>query len=239
MGVRLGYEREPLHLTARLRRRVAGQHPAQQHEAFAAAAGVEPVVHARPRILERDDQRAVAVRVGDGRAVRGYDALDRITSTELANGMRSEAGFVAAGRLNALTSKRSGAVEETLTQSFAAGRPTSSVDSAFTGSETYAYDSVGRVSTITYPGGERRELAYDLRSRTSSERFVDPGGATLIELLYSYDLANRIISIRRNPGNLPLLAYTYTGGFVTRTDYGSGLHRTATLPIEAIAPVAS
>jgi RHS repeat-associated protein len=47
--------------------------------------------------------------------------------------------------------------------------------------------------------------------------------------VYSYDLANRVTEIRRNPGNLPLLAYTYTGGFVTQTDYGSGLRRTATI----------
>jgi RHS repeat-associated protein len=159
----------------------------------------------------------------------GYDGLDRITSTELANGMRSELGHDAAGRVNAITSKRSGAVEETLTRSFAAGRLTSSVDSAFTGSETYAYDSAGRVTTLTYPGGERRELIYDLRSRVTIERFVAAGGVTVVELLYSYDLANRVTEVRRNPGNLPLLAYTYTGGFVTQTDYGSGLRRTATI----------
>jgi len=159
----------------------------------------------------------------------GYDGLDRMISTELANGMRSEVGHDAAGRVNAITSKRSGVVEETLTRSFAAGRLTSSLDSAFTGSETYAYDTAGRVSAITYPGSERRELVYDLRSRVTTERFVAAGGGTVIELLYSYDLANRVTEIRRNPGNLPLLAYTYTGGFVTQTDTGSGLRRTATI----------
>ncbi|MCI0633071.1 MAG: hypothetical protein L0206_04025, partial [Actinobacteria bacterium] len=91
----------------------------------------------------------------------GYDPLDRVSSTELANGMRSELGYDGAGRVRTITSKRSGVVEETLTRTFSAGRLTSSVDSAFTGSETYAYDFAGRVSTITYPGGEHRELGYD------------------------------------------------------------------------------
>ena len=46
---------------------------------------------------------------------------------------------------------------------------------------------------------------------------------------YSYDLANRIREIRRGPLNQLLLKYTYTTGFVTQTDYGSGLRRTATI----------
>ena len=77
---------------------------------------------------------------------------------------------------------------------------------------------MGRVSTITYPGGERRELLYDLRSRVTTERFISSGGTTLVELLYSYDLANRIREVRRNPSNQLLLSYTYTTGFVTQTD---------------------
>jgi RHS repeat-associated protein len=157
----------------------------------------------------------------------GYDALDRVSSTELANGMRSELGYDAAGRVNAVTSKRSGVVEETLSRSFAAGRLTGSVDSVFTGSEAYAYDAAGRVETITYPGGERRELEYDLRSRVTTERFID-GASVLVLLTYSYDLANRLTEVRRTPLNLLVLKYTYTNGFVTQIDYGNGLRRTAT-----------
>jgi RHS repeat-associated protein len=157
----------------------------------------------------------------------GYDALDRITSTELANGMRSELGYDAAGRVDAVTSKRSGVVEETLTRSFAAGRLTSSVDSAFTGSETYVYDVAGRVSTVTYPGGEGRELVYDLRSRVTVERFIDASDVTLVELLYTHDLANRVTEIRRGPLDVLVLKYTYTNGFLTQTDYQNGLRRTA------------
>jgi RHS repeat-associated protein len=158
----------------------------------------------------------------------GWDALDRITSTELANAMRSELGYDGAGRMNAITSKRSGVVEETLARSFSANRLTSSVDSAYAGPETYAYDSAGRVSTITYPGGERRELVYDLRSRVTTERFIDASDVTIVELVYSYDLANRITEVRRGPLNLLVLKYTYTNGFVTQTDYGNGFRRTAT-----------
>ncbi|MCI0636347.1 MAG: hypothetical protein L0206_20895, partial [Actinobacteria bacterium] len=128
----------------------------------------------------------------------GYDALDRVTSTELANGMRSELGYDGAGRLRTITSKRAGSVEETLVRSFLSGRITSSTDSAYTGPETYAYDSAGRVSTITYPGGERREFVYDLRSRVTTERFVVSENP-LLELTYSYDLANRVSEIRRQP----------------------------------------
>ncbi|MCI0633272.1 MAG: hypothetical protein L0206_05055, partial [Actinobacteria bacterium] len=159
----------------------------------------------------------------------GYDALDRVTSTELANGMRSELGYDGAGRVRTITSKRSSEVEETLTRTFAAGRLTSSTDSAYTGSETYAYDSAGRVSTITYPGGERRELGYDLRSRVTTERFVEASEIPLLELSYSYDLANRVSEIRRQPSNGLVLRYTYTNGFLTQTDYQNGLHRTATI----------
>jgi YD repeat-containing protein len=158
----------------------------------------------------------------------GYDALGRVTSTELANGMRSELGYDTAGRMNAVTSKRSSVVEETLARSFAGGRLAASTDSVYAGSETYAYDSTGRVSTITYPGGERRELAYDVRSRVTSERFVDASNA-LVELLYTYDLADRVAELRRGPLNVLVLKYTYTNGFLTQTDYQNGLRRTATI----------
>jgi RHS repeat-associated protein len=158
----------------------------------------------------------------------GYDALDRVTSHELANGMRSEFAYDAVGRIRTIVSKRSSLVEATLTRTFANGRLTASLDSAWGGAETYAYDGAGRVSVITYPGGERLELSYDVRSRVVSERFVDEAERTALELDYAYDLANRVVEIRRQPGNHALVTYTYTNGFVTRTDYGNGLHRTAT-----------
>jgi RHS repeat-associated protein len=158
----------------------------------------------------------------------GYDGLDRITSTELANGMRSEIGYDGAGRVRTIASKRSGVVEETLTRTFSAGRLVSSQDSAYSGPETYAYDDAGRVSTITYPGGERREIGYDLRSRVASERFVDAAEATVLELAYVYDLANRVREIRRQPFDLLVIQYTYTNGFVSQTDTLNGLRRTAT-----------
>ena len=43
-------------------------------------------------------------------------------------------------------------------------------------------------------------------------------------------LANRLTEIRRSPSTFNLLQvkYTYTNGFVTQTDYGNGLRRTAT-----------
>jgi RHS repeat-associated protein len=159
----------------------------------------------------------------------GYDALDRITSTELANGMRSELGYDGAGRIRTITSKRLAVVEESQTRTFSNGRLVSSLDSAYSGPETYGYDAAGRVSTIVYPGGERRELAYDLRSRVTSERFIDAAEATVLELTYAYDLANRVVEIRRQPLNVLQLKYTYTNGFVTQTDYGNGLRRTVTM----------
>jgi RHS repeat-associated protein len=143
--------------------------------------------------------------------------------------MRSELGYDGAGRVHTITSKRSGVVEETLTRTFSNGRLVSSLDSAYSGSESYAYDAAGRVSTITYPGGERREFGYDLRSRVTSERFVDAAEATVLELTYAYDLANRVVEIRRQPLNVLQLKYTYTNGFVTQTDYGNGLRRTVTM----------
>jgi RHS repeat-associated protein len=125
-------------------------------------------------------------------------------------------------------SKRSGVVEETLSRTFSAGRLTSSNDTAYTAAETFAYDSAGRVSTITYPGGERLELTYDARSRVVTDRFIDELDATLDELHYSYDSANRVSELRRGPLNQLILKYIYTNGFLTETQYQNGLRRTAT-----------
>jgi hypothetical protein len=72
------------------------------------------------------------------------------------------------------------------------------------------------------------EIGYDLRSRVASERFVDAAEATVLELAYVYDLANRVREIRRQPFDLLVIQCTYTNGFVSQTDTLNGLRRTAT-----------
>jgi RHS repeat-associated protein len=169
----------------------------------------------------------------------GYDAVDRVSSTELANGMRAEIAFDGAGRTNAVISKRSGVIEETLSRTFSGGRLTLSNDTAYAAAETLAYDSAGRVSTVTYPGGERRELTYDVRSRVVTERFIDSLDTTVVELHYSYDLADRITEVRRGALNVLVLRYTYANGFLTETQYQNGLRRTATPSVDFGLPDAT
>ncbi len=172
------------------------------------------------RAVERRDRSG-----GSWRATRfERDLLGRVTQVERPNGMRTRIRHDAAGRRQALEHWRGGALESSATFGFAQGRLARVQDAAHGGaSEDYVYDAAGRVGAIAYPGGERLELAYDLRSRVVSERYLAANGAEFRRLRFAYDLADREIEVR--DGDALLRSRRIAEGRLAEERFGNGLLR--------------
>lgn len=150
-----------------------------------------------------------------------YDALGRMISAEKANGMRTEWGHDAADRIATTRILRDGTVEATRDVTYENGRVSAVHDSNHAGAETYDYDASGRVSVVRYPDGERKEIAYDVRSRKTSERFVGSGGLQVAHLEYAYDDVDRPVAILES--GTPVVEREFSGGRVSALLYGNGL----------------
>ena len=152
------------------------------------------------------------------------DLLGRVTSQLRPNGMETRVQFDAAGRRSALLHLRGGAFESAASFGYASGRLASIVDAAHGyAAESYGYDAAGRVSRVSYPDGERLELAWDLRSRVAEERYVADSGAELRRLRFAYDLADREVELRDGGGVLRALGFA--AGRLGEERLGSGLVR--------------
>ena len=136
--------------------------------------------------------------------------------------MREEVSYGPADRAASVRRLRGGALESTLSFAWEDGALVRVEDSE-SGVERYAYDAAGRRVTTEFAGGERLQLAYDVRSRTRSESFVTAQGGLLATLSYAHDLADRRIEIADASG--ALVATTYEDGRIAEQRSGNGLVR--------------
>ncbi len=165
--------------------------------------------------------------------VTEYDAVGRITAVERPNGMRRETDWDAAGRVSEIRFVRGGVTEQSVHYTFADGRVSSRLDSAYRdldgdpddNPETFEYDTAGRIANVTFPLEERLSLAHDLRSRVISADFLDSSGSVLEALSVEYDLANRETAVLG--GDLTALrSRTFTNGQLVSESFANGLTRT-------------
>jgi RHS repeat-associated protein len=152
----------------------------------------------------------------------GWDAAGRPLWLERPNGMREEVAWGASDRPASVRRLRSGALESELRFTYENGA-LARVDDSTTGAERYAYDAAGRRIATTFAGGERLDVAWDLRSRAVSERFVGAQGGVLGVLDHAYDLADRRTGVADASG--PLVTTRFDGGRVDERATGNGLVR--------------
>jgi len=152
----------------------------------------------------------------------GHDAAGRPSFVERPNGMREEVAYGPADRVASVRRLRAGALQSVLAFVWEQGQ-LARLDDSTSGVERYAYDAAGRQVAITFADGERVELGYDLRSRTTSERFVSAQGGLLAALAYGYDLADRRVSVADATG--VLRSSRWDDGRLAEERYGNGLVR--------------
>ena len=152
-----------------------------------------------------------------------HDALGRITAVELANGMRSERSYDAAGRTAGARSLEDGVVDSELLLAYAQGRLVlaHSPDGSF--DEALSYDGAGRLRAVRHTLGETTRLAYDERSRAVRTEFEMPDGSSLAALVSGYDAADRETQFAALATDL--VTRTYANGRLSSTVYGNGLRR--------------
>jgi RHS repeat-associated protein len=176
------------------------------------------VYDALGRLVEQRERAS-----GQWHATRfGWDAAGRPLWLERPNGMREEVGWGASDRVASVRRLRGGALESELRFAYQSGDLVR-VDDSTSGAERYAYDGAGRRIATTFAGGERLDVAWDLRSRAVSERFVRANGAVLGVLDYTYDLADRRTGVADATG--PLVTTRFAGGRVEERTTGNGLVR--------------
>ena len=149
------------------------------------------------------------------------DRLGRNTAEILPNGMRREVAFNEDGEVAAVRGMRNGTLESETLMTYVDGRLATLDDAAQPAIETLRYDSFGQVAAIDFPDGETLEFGYDLRGRRTLETYRLPGGSTLRQLGFDYDLANRETSV--SAGGTSLLQRSYDQGQLSQVAYGNGL----------------
>jgi RHS repeat-associated protein len=155
-----------------------------------------------------------------------HDADGRLLYRLLPNGMKTTYTYDAAGRTTQIQTSLSGTVQQTKTMTYTNGKLVSQTDSSYSGAETFTYDSAGRLSTRTYPGGESITYSYTKRSQVASETLFNPDGSTLRALAFTYEGANRLIET--DDTGLLLVGTTIVNGRTDHTTWGNGLVRTNT-----------
>jgi RHS repeat-associated protein len=151
------------------------------------------------------------------------DALGRSRAETLPNGMRRERSWDASGRAAGLSALRDGALEGELAVQWADDRPVAAVDSRAGGVESYEWDASGALAAIDFPGGERLEIARDLRGRRVLETYRQADGSVLREIGFGYDAAGR--QVRMTEGGALLVEETWSQGRLAATFFGSGVLR--------------
>ncbi len=161
-----------------------------------------------------------------------YDSSGRITGATWPDGTTLSFQYDAAGNLTSFTNRNG----DTTTYTYdSAGHETSASDSpagatnytydllgrlisAVTaeGSTTIAYDSAGRVSEISYPGGYSLSYTYDAAGRRTS--MVDQDGHSQT---YTYDAAGRLATLGDENGVLVTYSYDAAGNLIRQTNANS------------------
>lgn len=152
-----------------------------------------------------------------------YDAAGHVTARERPNGMREEVGYDAYGRIVRRAALRDDVLEGELLVSWSAGLPANAWDSKREVSETYAYDSAGRLAAVVYSSGETAALAYDVRSRITQVTYSAPGQPDH-RVGTEYDAADRRTRIFVD-GSEIVARFFYASGRQVRVEYGNGLVR--------------
>lgn len=153
-----------------------------------------------------------------------HDALGRRRAVERPNGMRQELVYDAADRITMAINRRSGLTESFALMTHAGGQLVSRYDSVRGGTRWHAYDTAGRLSTVTHEDGTTTALSYDLRSRVTRRDYLDAELQPVRSVGLSYDLAGRETEVL--DGISQILEHTYTDGLLSQTSYGNGLTRT-------------
>jgi RHS repeat-associated protein len=152
----------------------------------------------------------------------GWDAAARPLFLERPNGMREEVAWGPSDRVARIRRLRAGVLESELRFTWESGA-LARIDDGANGTERYTYDAAGRRVSTTFAGGERLDVAWDLRSRAVSERFVAAEGFVLGVLDYGFDLADRQTAVADASG--PLVTTSFVGGRVEERSTGNGLVR--------------
>lgn len=196
--------------------------------------GIELLYDALGRLVERRERVD-----GAWQSTRfAYDAAGRIVSRERPNGMRETWAFDPAGRITHRAWGRAGAPapEGEASLVWDAGRLVEVEDSAWGGSERYAYDASGRVSDVTYPGGETLGVEWDSRSRLVGLQLFDADTGFARVLGFGWDGADREVRIR--DGGSDLVTREWRDGRLARVWTANGLTREMAYPPVGIAAVA-
>lgn len=134
------------------------------------------------------------------------DALGRITDTVNARGDTVSVAYDAAGRL---IEKRYNASPVATYQWNADHRLTSMTDAS--GTQSIAYDQVGRPTTITYPDGRTIAFVYDAAGNIAGITYPDG-----LNVAYTYDSRNRVATVQF-AGNTLSAVYDAAGDLVGET----------------------
>jgi RHS repeat-associated protein len=176
----------------------------------------EFVYDALGRLVERRDRVD-----GAWHALRlAYDAAGRVVDRALANGMEIRWSYDALGRVAGRSILRDGVLEAEVAYGFSGGLLRWVLDS-LSGGRSLAYDPAGRPVAVTYSGGDRTELDWDLRDRMVAARLRGGDGTLLRSLGFGYDGAGREASLR--DGGRALVARTFQDGRLAEIRYGNGL----------------
>jgi YD repeat-containing protein len=161
-----------------------------------------------------------------------YDGAGRRIRTVRPNGFRKVFTYDLAGHRTALRlyqgAELAGNLQRQMLWTWAADRPATTSDGSWgAGSETFSYDTGGRLSGVTFQGGERLDQGWDLRSRRASADYrTAPGGTLLAAVDWQYDLADR--EIRVLVGGVEVLERTYNQERLTNISHANGLNRNYT-----------
>ncbi len=154
-----------------------------------------------------------------------YNLVGQLIAQTQPNGMRQEFDYDGYGRLTAQRALRGAALEGEAVYSYAGGQLVSLFDSLRDATETYSFDSAGRLAKTVYGFGETLTREYDVRSRLTGERFDIPGLGLVADLGYEYDGADRRVRITDRLSQERLVESTFVDGRIVSTDTGNGLVR--------------
>jgi len=130
-----------------------------------------------------------------------YDDANRMTTATLPNGVVSTSTYDNANRLTGISHVKGGTTLASATYTVdAVGNRSDRTDLA--GTQTYSYDNLYRLTSVTYPGPTTTTYSYDAFGNRTQK--VDSSGTTS----YAYDDADRLTSVTP-PSPAPVISYTW------------------------------